>query len=126
MRAPSLSAAGRERLVKILGLLSSSFAGERAAAGLKASTLVKELGAAWDELIVPYQVHYQPSQDRPSQPGAQDWRADLGLCQRHPAHLNPWEAKFTRSLSTPRTSLTRGQATKLAQIADHLRAKGLA
>jgi hypothetical protein len=39
------------RLVKVLGMLGSPHVGERAAAGLKADQLVKQLGLRWPDII---------------------------------------------------------------------------
>ena len=41
----------RTRLVRLCGMLGSDHVGERAAAGLKANQLVRELGLTWDQVI---------------------------------------------------------------------------
>jgi hypothetical protein len=41
------------RLIRVLGLLGSDSAGERASAGLAAERLRSELGASWAELLTP-------------------------------------------------------------------------
>jgi hypothetical protein len=41
------------RLVRVLGLLGSDSAGERASAGLAADRLRDELGASWADLLMP-------------------------------------------------------------------------
>ncbi len=43
----------RERLCKLLGLLSSDFAGERAEAGRAADRLVRDAELSWPEIISP-------------------------------------------------------------------------
>jgi hypothetical protein len=43
----------RERLVRILNLLGSDQAGERASAALAASRLVSSLGLDWSEVVAP-------------------------------------------------------------------------
>jgi hypothetical protein len=48
MRQPDLV-----RLVRILGMLGSDHAGERASAGLAAHRLVKASGASWYQLLAP-------------------------------------------------------------------------
>lgn len=48
-----MSAADRDRLVKLLGMLGSHYEGERAAAGLKAEQLRRRLGLSWEQLLKP-------------------------------------------------------------------------
>jgi hypothetical protein len=47
----ALSRSQRTRLCRILGMLGSAHAGERAAAALAADRLVRELGVTWDDLL---------------------------------------------------------------------------
>jgi hypothetical protein len=46
-----LPAETRTRLVKLLGMLGSDFAGERAAAGQMADQLVRGLGLTWGDVV---------------------------------------------------------------------------
>jgi len=48
------------------------------------------------------------------------------LCLRWLGELSPWEISFVSDLRRKRRPLTPAQAAKLAQIADALRARGLA
>jgi hypothetical protein len=48
----AISTKDRERLVKVLALLSSDQIGERAAAGFAAARLVKDRGLTWDDVLV--------------------------------------------------------------------------
>lgn len=51
-----MTPAERKKLVRILGLLGSDQAGERAAAALKAHELVEGANTDWSELITPVPV----------------------------------------------------------------------
>lgn len=48
-----MSTKDRERLARILRLLGSGIAGERASAALSAHRMVESLGVDWDELLQP-------------------------------------------------------------------------
>ena len=118
--AGALSPAERNRLVGILGLLASPFDGERAAAGLLATRMLRACGLSWDGLIGGQDA--PPHQ--PTRPG--DTAADLTLCRRHVATLNPWQARFVAGIVQQRQGLSPAQRSKLAETARELRARGLA
>ncbi len=125
MTAP-LSPAERTRLVGILGMLGSDHDGERAAAAALASRLVRDKGLTWDTLIlgsVGQQGGSKPSGDPGTGPG---WRAALAFCQRHQRALSDWECHFLAGLRDRRAPPTLRQLAKLNQVADALRARGLA
>ena len=107
----------RSRLVSILGMLGSEFPGERAAAGLKAVELLRGAGLVWDVVIAGQDV--QPARC------AND-AANLALCRRHAAMLNPWEARFVSGVTHQARSMTPAQELKLWQTAAALRARGFA
>jgi hypothetical protein len=82
MKPPAIAAAC-EHLCKLLGLLGSAHAGERAAAGLKADQFVRSLGLTWPDIVCT-----SPSLVPPD-PGPAafaftfddlDWEDALGLC----------------------------------------------
>jgi hypothetical protein len=55
---PTLDRASAERLIKLLGLLASPFEGERAAAGLKATELLRARKLTWGDVIrIPLVYH---------------------------------------------------------------------
>ncbi len=115
-----MSPAERTRLIGVLGRLGSDFDGERAAAGLLATRLLKSTGLTWEEVLVPRlasnQGHAQPQPDRGD---------DLGLCLRHLDELTGWESNFVLSLSTVRGRSPK-QVAVLQRIAETLRARGRA
>jgi hypothetical protein len=79
-----------ERLGKLLALLDSHYAGERAAAIAAASRLLGRHGVRWSELfaVAPRVVHRR-----------HDWRATIGKCLQRPGDLRRWEREFLLSLS---------------------------
>ena len=112
-----MTAAERRRLVGVLGRLDSDFDGERAAAGLLASRMLRSAGLDWDALL--------PA-DKPPRPPvlhATGWRGDLAFCERHRSFLREWESGFVASVGS-RSGLTPKQRTVLAEIAVGLRARG--
>ena len=117
----------RTRLVGILGMLGSAHDGERAAAGLLAARLLRDRGLCWDDLILvgggAQRVPGIAQEERSAWPPGQD---NLVLCLRWLGELSPWEISFVSDLRRKRRPLTPAQAAKLAQIADALRARGLA
>jgi len=121
-----LSPAERNRLVAILARLASDFDGERAAAGLLASRLLRDRGLCWDDLIKAVGAARQASGGTESEQSA--WSAGQGnltVCLKWLGELSPWETGFVLDLRRKRRPLTPAQAAKLAQIADELRARGL-
>ncbi len=121
---PPLSDSQQRRLVGVLGLLSSDQAGERAAAALLASRLVKSNGLTWAELIIKAGVAQSALPAGTDTRGRSDLRSNLALCRRHLGRLNDWEAEFVSSLAAQRKPPSPAQSRKLAQIADALRKDG--
>lgn len=117
--AGGLTPAERTRLVGILGRLGSDFDGERAAAGLLANRMLQARGLTWADLLAAREAQQGGRSE------AQQARADLELCGRHLERLDGWPAVFASSLMRRRSPMTPAQRAKLAQIADHLRARGL-
>ena len=111
----------RRKLVGVLGMLGSDAVGERAAAVLLATRMVKAHGLVWDDLIgpAPAQQHQQQAAPRPRA----DDGGDLALCIRHLGVVNAWEAGFVRSVQRSRKRSAR-QLEILAGIAGGLRARG--
>ncbi len=75
----------RDRLVKLLGLLSSVHDGERAAAGLAADKLVRALGITWEDAIVGKLGYDEEWEDFAENILLYNW-------------LTPWEREFCESL----------------------------
>ena len=114
----TLSPAERTRLVGVLGLLSSDFAGERAAAGLLATKMLRDRGLCWSDLIA------DQTQAAITTRGAADPTNDFGLCLKHIDKLTAWEIGFLRSLARARRRSAK-QLAVVSRIAETLRARGL-
>ncbi len=105
-----------DRLVKILGLLGSDHAGERAAAAHKAHALVRGAGLTWHDVIMP---------SPPTAPQLEDgssWKKLVAECHTQKARLSPGEFKFIASLRTWRTEPSPKQLAWLTAI--HARLRG--
>jgi hypothetical protein len=117
----ALSAADRARLVRLLGMLNSSFDAERETAGSLADRFIREHNLTWEQ-IVAHGVESQHHQHRrPST--ARSWHDVVVDCQQRPERLNQWERDFLASISTCRSGLTPKQKAKLDDIAERLRVK---
>src|SRR4051794_32015588 len=92
-----LSEAGREKLIRILGLLGSTHQGERDAAALAAIRLLQQFDLSWHDVV---------AQSAPADAGpirlAADWRALARACLRQKHLLTAWEEQFVRELSAYR------------------------
>lgn len=122
-----LDPADIDRLGKLLGMLGSEHAGERAAAGLKANELVRDRGTSWmqitDSLKLAAATECEPRpQPRPmSNPFG--FRHDITrphqrtamLCLLQNIYLNDWERGFLTSIRAERT-ITPRQREKLEAI----------
>ena len=118
---PILTPAERVRLVGILGRLGSDFDGERAAAGLLATRLLRDRRLTWDDVVATPREAEPARSARNVRTSPED---DLDLCGRHATHLGRWQAHFVGSLAAWLTPWSPSQIAKLAQIADDLRARG--
>ena len=117
-----LSTVELRRLVGVLARLGSDFDGERAAAGLLASRMLRDRGLTWSDVLQVRLPAYEQSTEAPRRDA--DNGADLALCLRCLAQLSDWERKFVRSVATV-SRRTPGQSRKLAEIADALRKNGM-
>jgi hypothetical protein len=105
----------RERLVKLLGLLGSSFDGEIAAAGRKAAQFIRDRKLTWDNVLSAQSP--APSPPPPRRETRRDnncltdwpnrWRAALRLCIEHIAdpRVTMWERSFIGSLNSLRSGV---------------------
>lgn len=99
----------RERLIKLLGLLGSSFDGEVAAAGRKAAQFIRDRDLTWDSVLSAQSL--APPPPPPPRETKRDnnvltdwprhWRDALAVCIRHSAddRVTNWERTFIRSLN---------------------------
>ena len=116
-----LSAAELRRLVGVLARLESTFDGERAAAALLASRMLRDKGLTWPDVLQvesPTRAAGAADPPRYADPGS-----DFGLCMRHIQRLTPWERGFFQSVARV-VRRTPGQSRKLQEIADWLRKNG--
>jgi hypothetical protein len=95
------------KLCKLLGMLGSTHAGERAAAGLKAHELIKAMGLTWPDVI------------GGKASAKAKWRdtinGKISEALQCPQILNEWELGFCKSL-LGRTKLTARQQICLDKI----------
>lgn len=112
--------------VKIAGLLSSDFEGERAAAAKKATEFLKARGLTWAEVLQPPPAAARAPEPPPYQPS--DFMSEairLRLqCAQWQHLLTEWEAGFIRSLAH-RRRITEKQMAVLRDIAAKLRGMGV-
>jgi hypothetical protein len=93
-----MSTFNRTTLVKVLEILDSSNAGEALAAAKLASTMVREAGLTWDDVLAP-EIHGRAAQapaTRPTGSGPFGYRRDR--------ELSPHE-QFFMVLLSPRTPM---------------------
>ena len=123
---PALAPAKVRRLVDILGWLGSDHDGERAAAVLLASRMLRAAGLGWGNVIAPGGGRAGAAETFGGHAAGSTGQADLALCLRWLGEMPVWEIGFVTDLRTRRRLMTPGQAAKLRQVADALRARGLA
>ena len=115
----------RDKLVRILGMLGSSFEGERASAALMASNLLKNLGLTWDEIV---KKPDEKDQARPEQKAeyrdpprgweyGYDWKDQARVLMDYDYLLTEWEYNFLESLIKQRR-ITQKQYEVLERISE--------
>src|SRR5262249_25523747 len=100
------SASTITRLVKVLGMLGSAHAGERAAAGLKAHELIRRLGLRWDDVITLKSAVAGENDD--------NWKKMARHCAR--AELSIKERNFITNVLRWRSALSPKQRQWLEDI----------
>ena len=113
MRACSmteLTPAELNKLVAILGRLGSDFDGERAAAGLLASRMLRSKGLTWGDVVASPQIRYSPPRP-PPQP-----KSPAELLAKHRGQLSNWEIDFLTNLTNWRGRYTPKQEACLTRI----------
>jgi hypothetical protein len=123
---PDLSPDTRRELAGVLGMLGSSFAGERDAAARLANRIVRGAGVQWDELIAgpaPDSRREPPPYQPPPRPSS-GWRELAQRCAAYPEWLSEWEREFVAGLGRWRR-LSAKQAATLDRIALKLRSRGV-
>jgi hypothetical protein len=100
-----LTGAERERLAKLLGLLGSDHDGERAAAGLQASKLIRAKGLTWADVLGAGQLPRRleaPARSSPWTGRPASHLGDLRLVLANLVLLNDWEREFVGSIAQQR------------------------
>jgi hypothetical protein len=115
-----LSADDRARLIRILGMLGSDFAGERDAAARAAAKLLASRGLGWAEVIQPA----APRTQAPPPPPPADWRRDVDHCLNNLDAISPYELWFCLGLARGTNPITSERLERLAAMMDRLRAAG--
>ena len=105
--AETLTPADRARLAAILGRLGSDFDGERAAAGLLASKLLRDRGLTWAELL---------DRAAPTPPPPGTWSRRAAWCAERAELLTPWEVRFLGTLAARAKPPTPKQAAVLDRL----------
>jgi hypothetical protein len=82
----------QDRLIKLLGMLGSGHAGERAAAAAKADSLLRSLGLRWCDVI---SIPLAPNMP----PGRNAWTRLASYCLERAEHLNEKERLFCETMS---------------------------
>ncbi len=118
MASASLSPRDLTRLVGVLGMLGSDHVGERAAAALAASRMVRNAGLTWGELLQPRLDGPGPPPPPPPPPPP-GWHEMVTHCQAHPDQLTQWENDFLRTLAR-RGTASHKQIGVLVGIAERL------
>ena len=115
-----LSPTELRRLVGVLARLGSDFDGERAAAALLASRMLRDRGLSWDTLL-----SARPSGPAPSRPADTPGNTgtDFALCLWNIGLLTDWERRFIRSVATVKQR-TPAQSRKIMEITASLRKNG--
>lgn len=104
----TMAPAIRHRLIGILGRLSSDYDGERAAAGLLATRLLRQIGVAWDEVIAAPSVAHEAATPL-------NWRSEVSAASRSMDMLTPWEREFLTGLAQ-QGRITQRQRRQLDRI----------
>lgn len=97
-RAALLDSATAGRLAKILGMLGSDHDGERAAAGLKASQIVRGLGLSWSDVIAAPPLAPPSPRIRSWRSGETDWQRMARFCHDRGRQLRLRDRDFIRSM----------------------------
>jgi hypothetical protein len=105
----------RRKLVGVLGMLASNHDGERAAAGLLATRLLKSTGLTWDTVIPEQKLAIRPNATRTA-----GWRATVAYCRERAWQLTQWERNFLDSLLSQK-SLSQKQAAVLSRVHDKVK-----
>jgi hypothetical protein len=116
-----LDRAAIDHLAKLLGMLGSAHAGERAAAGRKADEFIKRRGLTWSDVIRPIVVTVSPGERDGNFHHAMSWREMREFCLQHRYRLTPKELRFLMNIGSWCGPLTERQQVWLNGIYARLR-----
>lgn len=108
---PPLTQETLRRLVKVLGMLGSDHDGERAAAALQASRLLRDRGLTWEEVLARPRATPNPYGPADLSDTAPVWRQVAARCRGAAARLSVWEVAFLDSIAG---------AARLSEAADQV------
>jgi hypothetical protein len=103
----------RQRLAKLLSLISSTYDGEALAAARAADRFVRSLGLTWSDVLD------HSGESETNRNSVTPWRQQAGACLAQPGSLRPWEIGFLRNVLTS-TKLSAKQRSVIGQIADRV------
>lgn len=116
-----MTAAMLPKMVGTLGRLGSDHAGERAAAGLIATRLLRDAGATWEGLLsAPAPAAARAPERRPGPSTAARMSADARWALQHLGSLAPQEVDFLLGLTRRHRPPSAKQADWLKRIAARL------
>ena len=119
---PRLDPTVTAKLAKIAGLLGSDFDGERAAAAAAATSILKDHGLSWSDLVHGGAAVVQKPVPAYCAAIPQEIARRILAGQRH--LLSPWEVEFTESLARWRGRATIRQIARLRQLEADLKSRG--
>ena len=105
------------RLIAVLGRLGSDFAGERDAAALVASKMLREAGVTWADVIaLPGRTADLPApRQRRQRTAKPPWQEMAARCRHNSELLTAWERQFVVTIRG-QTTLSRKQWAILARM----------
>ena len=109
----ALDCADRQRLARVLGMLGSDHAGERDAAGLAATRILRDRGITWAQVLEPPRWQERLPREPPQTPPE---RSDIAVALSAFDRLTEWERGFVVSLRA-RHRISPRQAEILREIA---------
>lgn len=126
-QAVILASDDRDKLCRLLAMLTSDYDGEVINAARAAARIITRIGLTWDQTIPERVTPPPPAPDEPEQNDyrhddyySPPWRVDLAECIKREHALSDWERNFLHSIAH-RSSLTPKQAGVFDRIKGKLR-----
>lgn len=123
-----LSPDAKRKLIGCLGMLGSDHDGERAAAGLLATKIIKDAGMTWEQLLNEPAPKPKPDPNPEPKEASKRWPREYWFdiatqCSTMRVYLNSWECSFLDNILTFKT-LSEKQMDSLSRIVEKLETKG--